>query len=341
MLRSLRAVRRCAAAAGATALLAACTSSLPVHTPPAPSPPTSPFRPVVAPSNLFPGARFTGPTGIRGPLLSATIALANGHSEGALENLAHGTWTPINVPGAASTAAYGPEIASAGYRVVGSFMKPGSHANYGFIYDAQQRTYTILKAPALLCAPRRCNEVIAHSAYGRSSFVVVGNYDAVPAPSTPAHDTPATGHAFLYRSARATWQTIDVPHALSTTAYGVWIDAGHVIVAGGYADARGDHAYVRDLTTGRLLTYDFPGAVITHFEGLSGAGGLGNYTLAGDFADPGSPQLYGFFLSIDNWQPQAPVVLGALTANSVSGRVVVGIMKTNAGPSGYLIDVPQ
>lgn len=340
MLGALGNPRRVVAAFVASLSLAACTSTLSRYAPTQPLAPISPFQAIVAPANLFPDAQLTGPTGIRGSLLSATIKLANGRTDGALENLARGTWTAINVPGAASTAAYGPAVAAGGYRVVGSFTDAGSKQNRGFIFDAAAGSYTVLQPPRTLCAPRSCNEVIAHSVYGRHAFVVVGNYDTLPSALHRSRSLPASGHAFLYRSSSHDWQNIDVAHAISTTAYGVWIDGGDIIVAGGYANAGGDHAYVRDLTTQRLLTYNFPGAIVTHFEGLSGAGGLGNFTLAGDFVDPGSATLYGFFLPVSNWQAGAPIVLGALSANSVSGRVVVGIMKSGSAAAGYLVHVP-
>ena len=57
------------------------------------------------------------------------------------------------------------------------------------------------------------------------------------------------------------------------------------MIAGGYAEARiggglgPEHGYIYDQTTGTYRTYDHPGAIATHFEGITGAGRAGEYNL--------------------------------------------------------------
>jgi hypothetical protein len=290
--------------------------------------------PFNAPSSVFPGETSTEPTGIRPLLITATVTLSNGTTQGGLYIRERKTWTPIVYPGAESTAAYGPESIAGGYRVVGSYKNPGQKAGNGFVYDSVANTYATLDVPARACAPITCTgSTIPHSVLGDRQYLVVGNYD-------DSAQSPAAGHAFLYDSASQQFRTIDVNGAVSTTAYGIWVDGKHVAVAGGYTDKAGRHAYVRDVATGKLLAYDYPGAAVTHFEGITGAGGPGNYSLAGDYTKPRSKAVYGFFLNVRNWIAWPPIVIGKLSANSVSVRDVVGVYNPGGGVSGFITTLP-
>jgi subtilase-type serine protease len=242
------------------------------------------------------------------------------------------------VPSASSTAAYGPAITTAGYRVVGSYQLPGAQNNHGFVYDSGTNAFTTLDPPAAFCAPRACNQTIAHSNFGSTSFKAVGNCDSIDGAGPGLGVYPASGHAFLYDSASKSFTRIDMPGALSTTAYGIWIDGAEVAVAGGYTRGLATHAYVRGLTSGKIVTFDYPGAAVTHFEGITGAGGAGNYHVIGDFAALStSPTTTGFFLPIRNWLAGTPVLIGPGTsANSVFQRTVVGITIDGTTDTGYI-----
>jgi subtilase-type serine protease len=293
--------------------------------------------PFNAPASVFPGATSTEPTGIRDRYITATVTLSNGTTLGALYNRASKHWSQIAYPSAQSTAAYGPKAITHGAIVVGSYKNAGQSGDNGFAYDSVTRKYTPIVAPASLCAPQACNFTIAHSVYGGSArYIVVGNYDAAAKAPTIA------GHAFIYDSATKAFATIDVPNAVSTTAYGIWINGKTLAVAGGYTDKRGRHAYVRDLTGNHFVSYDYPKAALTHFEGITGAGGPGNYNVVGDYTKPRAKAVYGFYLQIRNWKPWPPVVIGKLTANSVDMRDVIGVYKpgSSSGTSGYIVTLP-
>lgn len=331
-------------AAGALTL-ASCTSTQ--NVPAAPTAGASSgglqFTLLTAPASVFPSAAGSAPTGIVGNFITNTVFFSDGSSAGALYNLATRSWTPIRVPSASSTAAYGPAITSAGYRIVGSYKNPGAPNDHGFILDSGTGALTTIDPPAGFCAPSSCNETIAHSTFGDAAFKVVGNTDAIGGSSPGFGIYPATSHAFLYDSASAAFTLIDFPASVSTTAYGIWLDGTEVAVAGGFTDLRGTHAYVRGLTSGTTLVYDYPGAGVTHFEGITGAGGPGNYNVAGDFATSLSQaqSSTGFFLPIRNWQAGTPVTVANGSANSVFQTIVVGVSTGNGPPTGFIATLPS
>lgn len=331
--------RRSLAAAATLALLTGCSSPV---TPGAPSSLNNALHarsfgvtPFNAPTSVFPGATSTEPTGIRSRFITATVTLDTGATLGGLYNRTTNSWSQIAYPGAQSTAAYGPKAITHGALVVGSYKNAGQNGDYGFAFNSLTGTYASISAPPALCNPAPCNFTIAHSVYGDSAhYIVVGNYDAV------VRGKEVAGHAFIYDSATKAFETIDVPNAVSTTAYGIWIDGKHLIVAGGYADKTGRHGYVRDLTGNHFLTYDYPKAALTHFEGITGAGGFGNYNLAGDYTKPRDKAVYGFYIEVRNWIFWPPIVIGKLSANSVDVRDVIGVYNPGGGVSGYIVTLP-
>ena len=59
---------------------------------------------------------------------------------------------------------------------------------------------------------------------------------------------------------------------------------------------------MRNLAGTKMLVYDWPKSILTHFEGITGAGGPGNYNVIGDYFDLKNKTLeYGFFMPIRNW----------------------------------------
>jgi hypothetical protein len=265
------------------------------------------------PIRQFPNAVGTLLTGIRGNLITGFIDNRNGSNLGVVYDRNTGVWTPIKYPRSAKTSVYGPAITQTGYRVVGSYQKKGQTNADGFVYDSTTKKYLTVDAPRNLCAPKSCNYTIVHSNYGDATYKAVGNYDAVKSGSslTPSDTYPISGHAFIYDSATAKFSTLEFPGTVSSTAYGIWMNGDAVAIAGGYTDKKGTHAYVRNLAGTKMLVYDWPKSILTHFEGITGAGGAGNYNVIGDYFDLKNKTLeYGFFLPIRNWTAGAATVIG-------------------------------
>lgn len=295
------------------------------------------------PLKQFPKAVGTLLTGIRGNLITGFIDRANGSNLGLVYDRKTGVWTPIKYPGSAKTSVYGPAVTQTGYRLVGSYQQRGQSNAEGFVYDSVTKKYATIDAPAKLCAPKACNYTIAHSNYGDAAYKVVGNYDAVKSASLPATPDayPISGHAFIYDSATAKFSTLEFPGSISSTAYGIWMDGSDVAIAGGYTDKKGTHAYVRNLDGSKMLVYSWPQSILTHFEGITGAGGTGNYNVIGDYFDLKNKTLeYGFFLPIRNWTAGTPTVIGPVSANSVYGNTVIGVYVGAGLTNGYITKIP-
>jgi hypothetical protein len=300
------------------------------------------MQPLTAPASVFPTTTRSFPTGIVGTVVTNTVVLKDGSTVGGMYDTKSRVWTSLQMPATSSTAPYGPALTTAGYRVVGSYQLAGAQNDHGFVYDSGTKAFTTLDPPAAFCAPGSCNETIAHSNYGDSSFEAVGNCDSIAGAGPGLGVYPASGHAFLYDSATNSFTKIDMTGALSTTAYGIWIDGTEVAVAGGFTDGPKTHAYVRGLTSGTIVKFDYPGALVTHFEGITGAGGAGNYNVIGDFAATTSGATpTGFFLPIRSWVAGTPILIGSgLSANSVFERTVVGITIEGDTTTGYITGIP-
>jgi subtilase-type serine protease len=295
------------------------------------------------PLRQFPNAVGTLLTGIRSNLITGFIDNRNGSNLCVVYDRKTGVWTPIKYPRSAKTSVYGPAITQTGYRVVGSYQKKGQTNADGFVYDSTTKKYLTLDAPPNLCAPKSCNYTIVHSNYGNSTYKAVGNYDAVKSESTlSSSDTyPASGHAFIYDSATAKFSTLEFPGSVSSTAYGIWMNGNGVAIAGGYTDKKGTHAYVRNLAGTKMLVYDWPKSILTHFEGITGAGGPGNYNVVGDYFDLKNKTLeYGFFLPIRNWTAGTATVIGPVSANSVYRRTAIGVYVGAGLENGYITTIP-
>jgi hypothetical protein len=295
------------------------------------------------PISQFPTAVGTALTGIRGNLITGFMVNIDGSNLGVVYDRTSGVWRPISYPGSAKTSVYGPAITKTGYRVVGSYQMQGYTNADGFVYDSTTKKYKTIDAPANLCAPQSCNYTIVHSNYGNAAYKAVGNYDSVAvAPPRGVADTyPVSGHAFIYDSAKGKFSTIDIAGAASSTAYGIWVDGNTVAIAGGYTDKAGTHAYVRTLSGSKMLVYNWPKSILTHFEGITGAGGAGNYNVIGDYFDLKNKTLeYGFFLPIRNWTAGTATVIGPVSANSVYQRTVIGVYVGAGLTNGYITAIP-
>ena len=295
------------------------------------------------PLSQFPNAVGTLLTGIRGNLITGFVDNKNGSNAGVVYDRKTGVWTKIKFPRSSKTSVYGPAITQGGYRLVGSYQKKDQTNANGFVYDSATNQYLTLNAPAALCAPKACNYTIVHSNFGKTAYKAVGNYDAVdPGQSTSAWSSyPVSGHAFVYDSAAGSFSTLQFSGAISSTAYGIWMDGGTVAIAGGYTDKKGTHAYVRNLAGTKMLVYDWPKSILTHFEGITGAGGPGNYNVIGDYVDLKNKTLeYGFFLPIRSWTAGTATVIGPVSANSVYQRTVIGVYMGAGLANGYITTIP-
>jgi subtilase-type serine protease len=295
------------------------------------------------PLSQFPNAIGTLLTGIRGNLITGFVDQKNGSTLGVVYDRKTGIWTPIKLPGSADTSVYGPAITQTGYRLVGSFEKKGESNADGFVYDSTTKKYHTVDAPPKLCSPKSCNYTIVHSNYGDATYKAVGNYDAIKSSPalTPLDTYPVSGHAFIYDSATAKFATLEFPGSISSTAYGIWMDGDAVAIAGGYTDKTGTHAYVRNLAGTKMLVYTWPKSILTHFEGITGAGGAGNYNVIGDYFDLKNKTLeYGFFLPIRNWTAGTATVIGPVSANSVYRSTVIGVYVGAGLANGYITTVP-
>ncbi|HEY6487166.1 MAG TPA: hypothetical protein VIX83_12350 [Candidatus Cybelea sp.] len=295
------------------------------------------------PLSQFPNATGTLLTGIRGNLITGFIDKLNGSNLGVVYDRRTGVWTPIKYPGSAKTSVYGPAVTQTGYRLVGSYQKRGQTNADGFVYDSTTKKYLALDAPTTLCAPKSCNYTIVHSNYGDAAYKAVGNYDAVGSgsPLATPNTYPVSGHAFIYDSATSKFSTLEFPGSISSTAYGIWMDGSAVAIAGGYTDKKGTHAYVRNLAGTKMLAYTWPKSILTHFEGITGAGGAGNYNVVGDYFDLKNKTLeYGFFLPIRKWTAGTPTVIGPVSANSVFGRTAIGVYVGAGLTNGYITTIP-
>jgi subtilase-type serine protease len=295
------------------------------------------------PLSQFPNAIGTLLTGIRGNLITGFVDQKNGSTLGVVYDRKTGIWTPIKLAGSADTSVYGPAITQTGYRLVGSFEKKGESNADGFVYDSTTKKYHTVDAPPKLCSPKSCNYTIVHSNYGDATYKAVGNYDAIKSSPalTPLDTYPVSGHAFIYDSATAKFATLEFPGSISSTAYGIWMDGDAVAIAGGYTDKTGTHAYVRNLAGTKMLVYTWPKSILTHFEGITGAGGAGNYNVIGDYFDLKNKTLeYGFFLPIRNWTAGTATVIGPVSANSVYRSTVIGVYVGAGLANGYITTVP-
>jgi hypothetical protein len=280
-----------------------------------------------------PGAVNTFLTGIRGDYIVGLYMPSSNVSRGLIYQRSTQTWTQLDVVidgvPAPSTSPYGPDPVTGGLHVVGSYKLAGSSLDHGFFYDSRKplgSAFVLLDYPST--AQSTTLNTIPHSIYGNN---VVGNYDT----------SLKTGNAFLYNIQTQTYRTINKPNdsrfnpTVSTTAYGIW--ENHV--AGSYTNLTGTHAYLHNLTTGVFTKYDYPGAILTHFDGItSNNAGAFNYT--GDYLLRRTLTAFFFdgktYTTLD--YPGSVVTSG----NSVYDRTVVGVYTDTGGVvHGYIATVPQ
>ena len=261
-----------------------------------------------------------------------------------------GTAYEVNYPNSAtatttSTSVYGPDDLGNGVlRLVGSY-KTGDGIVNGFIF---QGTTDDLSNPAnykTIDGPG-AEITYVHSTMGG---LAVGNTDG-PEGNFPV----ASGHAFLYDVASGSFLPgITYPGSTTTSAYGIWHNLGpSYTIVGGYSTLLDpgralSHGFLVDYDSATGLysnwtSFDYPNGVvgqdyITHFEGVSSVE-KGVYTLVADSVQAGSSNpAQGSQVTVrrnadGSFGPAAwvdlnyPGVSGIVSANSVSGNQVVGIV---------------
>jgi subtilase-type serine protease len=288
------------------------------------------------------GTSGTFLTGIRGNNIVGNYVIpGTTETGGLLYNISTGIWSPFpestangaNFPGAIGSSPYGPSFGSQFgiLRAVGSYQTQSSSPyDLSYLYDGAvgpNGNLTTLIYPSSVGAQTLFT--IAHSTFGNQ---VVGNYDT----------GLATGNAFIYTISSGTYQTIKLP-GVSSTAYGIW---GNVI-AGGYTPpgVGFERGYIYNEDTGTWTTYNHPGAVITHFEGITGAGRNGEYNLVADWVGLDGVQ-HGSVLHIaadgsQTWIDLAVPGASLTSANSIFENQAVGIY-IGATPitNGFIVTIP-
>lgn len=282
-------------------------------------------------------------TGIRGDVMSGMYLTSKGRQFGFIYHQSTQQFAPLDYPGAYDTTPYGPSFdANGSVRAVGSYTLPNEKSDHGFFYDESKpkgQRFIAIDYP-------NATNTIPHSTY-RS--YIVGNWDELKRGSRDYDRYPVSGHGFVYNLTTKDYQLFDAPNAKSTTCYGI-IDGA---IAGGYTEPQGIHkvhAYVYDTSAKVFYTYDYPGAVLTHFEGIAIHGRRGDYSLTGDWIGQDGT-FHAFYIPMRKWQYQHPVEIAYQTwttsGNSVytqGGQTqVIGVYNTGggtAGTNGYIATMP-
>ena len=286
-------------------------------------------------------------TGIRGDNLVGNYINEAGDQKGLLYNLTLSTWTNIDFPGASDTTPYGLSFGTyaTGMDIVGSYKLPGQSTDSGFLLD----TAAPLASQWLTLNYPGATNTIPHSTF---NGLVVGNWDVLAVANPDYMSYPLAGNAFIYNIDTQVFTTNNAPNALSTTAYGIYDN----LIAGGYADTpaingiQAEHGYIYDMTAGTWHGYDHPGAIITHFDGITGGTTPGAYTLIGDWigaSDPAGSPAHAFILHVEDFIPIAWTdfsISGSATTsgNSAYGNTAIGVYTTDpsTGINGYLATIP-
>lgn len=286
-------------------------------------------------------------TGIRGDNIIGNYINEAGDQQGLLYNLTLSTWTNIDFPTASDTTPYGPSFGSytTGMHIVGSYKLAGEATDNGFLLDT---TEPLGSQWITLDYPGATN-TIPHSTF---NGLVVGNWDVLPAANPDYETYPLAGNAFIYDIDTGSFTTNNAPDALSTTAYGIY----DTLIAGGYAEGpmvngvQPEHGYIHDMVSDVWHTYDHPGAIITHFDGITGGDSPGAYTLIGDWigaSDPAGSPAHAFVLHVQDFIPIAWTdfsIAGSATTsgNSAYGNTAIGVYTTDpsTGVNGYVATIP-
>jgi hypothetical protein len=267
---------------------------------------------------------------------------------------AGGTSYSVNDPDATTTSVYGPDdLGNGDIRLVGSY-KNGEGIVNGFVFEGTTGDLSNGDDYRTIDYPN-AQYTYVHSTMGD---LAVGNADG------PEGNAPiGTGHAFLYDLTQNTFLTdIVYPGSTTTTAYGIWYNGGtSYTICGGYINVLGPG---KTIAEGYLVDYDSatgqfthwtsfadPDGLVgqafaTHFQGIS-SDEAGVYTLGADSAQAGSSATLQASLVTVRRNPDGtfgvgtwvdlnyPGVQGSVTADSVAGGQVVGIVIDGSGVFSY------
>ena len=277
-----------------------------------------------------------------------------------------GTSYAVQYPGGTitSTSVYGPDNISTGeFRLVGSYKNSADTTifNHGFVWTGTPSelptggTFTSIDYPG-------ATHQFTHSTM---QGLAVGNADG---PAIGAAKAAVGGEvAYIYNVGTSTFiSNIAYPGARTTTAYGIWYNAGTVYtICGGYSTSVASNlvnesqplalgkAYMVDYDSStnkfsNWTSYSYPNgaagvAFASHFEGISSSD-PGTYTLVADSvqsktANPAQGSWVtvrrnanGLFGAASWVDLNYPAVTGVSSANSVYGNQVVGLV---VGPSTF------
>jgi len=245
-----------------------------------------------------PDANFTGIQGIRGVLNSKDVYIAGTFTtpndsithgvvyKGPLNNFGNsGTWyqldyTSTQFNDVTLTSCYGPNNALKGnIRVVGAYKRVSTgNRNLGFLYegsiDGSGKWITIIPSDV---DKDDVYDVFMHSTMGN---LAVGNYDL--------KHKPTSGYSFIYDLRTNTNFTYMVANSYSTSLYGIWYNGdNNYTLSGGFSThEHGElsqaflvdyNSNTKQFTHFKAFNYnnDPSSTIISHFEGITGAGNNG------------------------------------------------------------------
>jgi hypothetical protein len=276
----------------------------------------------------------------------------------------------INYPGGAGTATsvYGPDYLGGGeVLLVGTYVLDGDETRYGFAFRGNLATMADDAAdPAnyeTISNGSTFNYI--HSTMGG---LAVGNFITTDTPNE-------SGRAYIYDFESQQFTDIVFPGSISNTAYGIWDNGdGSYTIAGGFSQLPVNNADDRLQPIGmaslvdyrpasppserfsnwRAFSYQRPdqATVGTHFMGISSVE-EGVYTLSGSGYVSGEIVASGLATVVRQtdgsfgemaWVDLAPPesitgVSGIVSANSVYGNAVVGIVMGDDGTASYQAEV--
>jgi hypothetical protein len=259
----------------------------------------------------YPGSSVSTVTGIRDKNITGNFSTTDANTGGLLFNgsisdstyVAYPTATTnfSNFPGAISSTPYGPSFGSASgiLRVTGSYKTAasanGAAGDLGYLVDAATGITTTL-LPTNLAGGEPILNTIGHSNFGNQA---VGNFDT----------RLLTGNSYIYNTATGVYSAVPlvgtsfantITGVSSNTAYGVYNN----LISGGYTgtynSVLGTYSYIYNQSSGKTYTFSSPDAsLVTHFEGITGAGRPGVYNLVADAVDVLGNHVKAYVATVD------------------------------------------
>jgi hypothetical protein len=265
----------------------------------------------------------------------------------------------VDYPRASSTSVYGPNNLGGGQiQLVGEYQSSNPTDPvlfHGFLFQGTTADLTNPADYTTIDYPGATYNFV-HSTMGG---LAVGNYDS------PTANGVGPGRDYIYDIAtRQFVASVVYPGSVSNTAYGIWYNGGtSYTICGGYSPQSVNNVNDQNRPIGQAYLVDYDSATgqfshwtsfsypntpagttfLTHFEGISEVK-KGVYTLAADSVQSGSNgnTRYASFVTVQRnrdgsfgpatWVDLKPFgTTGTVSANSVYGNTVVGILDTAPG----------